>query len=151
MLLSLIVCAYNGAHFYRSFLLKDYRQKHPEVTVLDPPDAIKHLCNRQSMLQDVANLNLSDCHGRLSTILLSCGSHFLKHLYEFFSENCRSHGNNSSLIYTLTICFVGKVCVPKQMVIKNDPMSIPDEVFEAGLKLPIGRFFFFLTCGFSFT
>ncbi|XP_044508649.1 inositol-tetrakisphosphate 1-kinase 3-like isoform X3 [Mangifera indica] len=30
-----------------------------------------------------------------------------------------------------------KVCVPKQMVIKNDPMSIPDEVFEAGLKLPI--------------
>ncbi|XP_044508647.1 inositol-tetrakisphosphate 1-kinase 3-like isoform X1 [Mangifera indica] len=74
-------------------VIEDYRQKHPEVTVLDPPDAIKHLCNRQSMLQDVANLNLSDCHG--------------------------------------------KVCVPKQMVIKNDPMSIPDEVFEAGLKLPI--------------
>ncbi|KAF5444275.1 hypothetical protein F2P56_036761 [Juglans regia] len=46
-------------------LHKDYRQKHPEVTVLDPPDAIEHLHNRQSMLQDVADLNLSDCHGKV--------------------------------------------------------------------------------------
>ncbi|KAG7976568.1 hypothetical protein I3843_06G155900 [Carya illinoinensis] len=43
-------------------IIEDYRQKHPEVTVLDPPDAIEHLQNRQSMLQDVADLNLSDCH-----------------------------------------------------------------------------------------
>lgn len=52
-------------------MLKDYRQKHPEVTVLDPPDAIEHLHNRQSMLQDVADLNLSDCHGNFCTILLT--------------------------------------------------------------------------------
>ncbi|KAH9655492.1 Inositol-tetrakisphosphate 1-kinase 3 [Citrus sinensis] len=69
------------------------RQKHPEVTILDPPDAIKHLHNRQSMLQDVADLNLSDCNG--------------------------------------------KVRVPRQMVITKDSLSIPDQVFEAGLKLPL--------------
>ncbi|XP_071709819.1 inositol-tetrakisphosphate 1-kinase 3-like isoform X2 [Rutidosis leptorrhynchoides] len=41
-------------------LLEDYRVSHPEVTVLDPPDAIQHVYNRQSMLQDVADLDLSD-------------------------------------------------------------------------------------------
>ncbi|XP_027934355.1 inositol-tetrakisphosphate 1-kinase 3-like isoform X2 [Vigna unguiculata] len=45
---------------------QDYRQTHPEVTVLDPPGAIQHLHNRQSMLQDVVDLNLSDCHGKVS-------------------------------------------------------------------------------------
>ncbi|GMN52416.1 hypothetical protein TIFTF001_021559 [Ficus carica] len=45
--------------------LKDFRQKHPEVTVLDPPKAIQHLHNRQSMLQDVADLDLSDYHGKV--------------------------------------------------------------------------------------
>ncbi|MCL7024083.1 hypothetical protein MKW94_030215, partial [Papaver nudicaule] len=44
-------------------ILEDYRFKHPEVTVLDPPDCIQHVHNRQSMLQDVADLNLSDCYG----------------------------------------------------------------------------------------
>ncbi|CAN0920887.1 Inositol-tetrakisphosphate 1-kinase 2, partial [Linum grandiflorum] len=43
--------------------LKDYRQKHPEVTVIDPPAAIRHLSNRQSMLQYVADLKLSDFYG----------------------------------------------------------------------------------------
>lgn len=37
--------------------------KHPDVTVLDPPDAIQHVYNRQSMLQDVAALKLSDAYG----------------------------------------------------------------------------------------
>ncbi|KDP44556.1 hypothetical protein JCGZ_16389 [Jatropha curcas] len=46
-------------------VIEDYQQKHPEVTVLDPPDAIHHLHNRQSMLQDVADLNLSDCNGKV--------------------------------------------------------------------------------------
>ncbi|KAL5705921.1 hexokinase [Ranunculus cassubicifolius] len=46
-------------------ILEDYRQDHPEVTVLDPPDAIQHVYNRQSMLQDVADLNLSNRHGRV--------------------------------------------------------------------------------------
>jgi ABC-type molybdenum transport system ATPase subunit/photorepair protein PhrA len=50
-------------------LLKDFRQKHPEVMVLDPPDAIQHLHNRQSMLQDVVDLNLSDCNGNLVAIV----------------------------------------------------------------------------------
>lgn len=36
---------------------------HPEVTVLDPPDAIQHLYNRQHMLQDVADLNFSNAYG----------------------------------------------------------------------------------------
>ncbi|XP_057490221.1 inositol-tetrakisphosphate 1-kinase 3-like [Actinidia eriantha] len=44
-------------------ILEDYRQTHPEVTVLDPPDAIQHVYNRQFMLQDVADLNLSDAYG----------------------------------------------------------------------------------------
>ncbi|KAL1355433.1 inositol-tetrakisphosphate 1-kinase 4 isoform X2 [Arachis hypogaea] len=46
-------------------LHKEYSEKHPEVTILDPPDAIQHLHNRQSMLQDVADLNLSDCYGKV--------------------------------------------------------------------------------------
>lgn len=40
--------------------LQDYKAKYPEVIVLDPPEAILQLRNRQSMLQDVAQLNL--CH-----------------------------------------------------------------------------------------
>ncbi|KAK4390301.1 Inositol-tetrakisphosphate 1-kinase [Sesamum angolense] len=70
---------------------EDYRQTHPNVTVLDPPDAIQHVYNRQSMLQDVADLDLSDSH----------------------------------------------VGVPKQLVIKKDPSSIPDAVNKTGLRLPI--------------
>ncbi|GAB4839255.1 Inositol-tetrakisphosphate 1-kinase 3 [Ancistrocladus abbreviatus] len=46
-------------------ILEDYRQTHPEVTVLDPPDAIQLLHNRQSMLQDVADLNLSNSYGKV--------------------------------------------------------------------------------------
>ncbi|KAG8377424.1 hypothetical protein BUALT_Bualt08G0031500 [Buddleja alternifolia] len=43
----------------------DYRKTHPNVTVLDPPDAIQHVHSRQSMLQDVADLNLSDAYGKV--------------------------------------------------------------------------------------
>ncbi|XP_040996698.1 inositol-tetrakisphosphate 1-kinase 3-like isoform X1 [Juglans microcarpa x Juglans regia] len=46
-------------------IIEDYRQTHPEVTVLDPPDAIQHLRNRQFMLQAVADLNLSDTYGKV--------------------------------------------------------------------------------------
>ncbi|KAF4383623.1 hypothetical protein F8388_014123 [Cannabis sativa] len=69
------------------------KQKHPEVTVLDSPKAIQHLHNRQSMLQDVVDLELSDYHG--------------------------------------------KVGIPKQLVITEDPLSIPYEVTKAGLNLPL--------------
>ncbi|KAG2318661.1 hypothetical protein Bca52824_011874 [Brassica carinata] len=44
-------------------VIEDYQQKHPEVTVLDPPGAIQRIHNRQSMLQGLADLNLSDCGG----------------------------------------------------------------------------------------
>ncbi|KAI4316064.1 hypothetical protein L6164_024081 [Bauhinia variegata] len=44
-------------------ILEDYRLSHPEVTVLDPPDAIQHLRNRQHMLQAVADMNFSDSYG----------------------------------------------------------------------------------------
>ncbi|KAI3460108.1 hypothetical protein Pfo_016771 [Paulownia fortunei] len=74
-------------------VLEDYWNAHPEVTVLDPPNAIQQVHNRQSMLQDVADLNLSDPYG--------------------------------------------KVGVPKQLVIKKDPSSIPGAVNKAGLRLPI--------------
>lgn len=47
-------------------VLEEYRQAHPEVTLLDPPDAIKILHNRQSMLQVVADLNLSDSYGQIN-------------------------------------------------------------------------------------
>ncbi|KAK7267981.1 hypothetical protein RIF29_20663 [Crotalaria pallida] len=43
-----------------------HMKKHPEVTVLDPPDAIQLLHIRQSMLQNVVDLNLSDCHGMVA-------------------------------------------------------------------------------------
>ncbi|CAL5332588.1 unnamed protein product [Camellia sinensis] len=72
---------------------QDYRRAHPEVTVLDPPDAIQHVHNRQSMLQDVADLNLCDAYGTVG--------------------------------------------VPRQLVIKKDPSSIPDAVNRAGLMLPL--------------
>lgn len=58
-----------GPSFLPFHFVKDYRQKHPDVIVLDPPDAIRHLHNRQSMLQDVVDLNLSDCHGNLFAIV----------------------------------------------------------------------------------
>lgn len=74
-------------------ILEDYREAHPEVTVLDPPDAIRHVHNRQSMLQDVADLDFSDAQGTVG--------------------------------------------VPKQLVIKKDPLSIPDAVDRAGLMLPL--------------
>ncbi|KAL2505581.1 Inositol-tetrakisphosphate 1-kinase 3 [Abeliophyllum distichum] len=46
-------------------VIEDYRQTHPEVTVLDPPYAIQQVHNRQSMLQDVTDLNLSDAYGKV--------------------------------------------------------------------------------------
>lgn len=46
-------------------ILEEYRQSHPEVTVLDPPDAIQHLHNRQYMLQEVADMNFSDSYGKV--------------------------------------------------------------------------------------
>ncbi|KAK3147910.1 hypothetical protein QOZ80_3BG0288270 [Eleusine coracana subsp. coracana] len=48
-------------------VLEDYHEEHPEVTVLDPPNAIRHLNNRQSMLEEVADLNLSNFYGEVCT------------------------------------------------------------------------------------
>lgn len=57
---------------YFIFALKDYQRLHPEVTVVDPPDSIQHLCNRQSMLEVVDDLKLPDSYGILcTTVLLS--------------------------------------------------------------------------------
>ncbi|AQL08288.1 Inositol-tetrakisphosphate 1-kinase 3 [Zea mays] len=52
-----------GLSFFH--FLKDYHEEHPEVTVLDPPNAIEHLNNRQSMLEEVADLNLSNFYGEV--------------------------------------------------------------------------------------
>ncbi|KAM0879571.1 hypothetical protein ACQ4PT_034149 [Festuca glaucescens] len=48
-------------------VLEDYHEVHPEVTVLDPPNAIEHLNNRQSMLEEVADLNLSSFYEEVCT------------------------------------------------------------------------------------
>ncbi|XP_058190496.1 inositol-tetrakisphosphate 1-kinase 3-like isoform X4 [Rhododendron vialii] len=79
-------------------VVEDYRLKHPEVTVLDPPYSIQHVYNRQSMLEDVPGINLPECYGRVG--------------------------------------------VPRQLVITKDPLSVPDEVNKAGLKLPLGGVLF---------
>ncbi|VYS52385.1 unnamed protein product [Arabidopsis thaliana] len=47
--------------------ITDYQQKHPEVTVLDPPCAIQRIYNRQSMLQGIADINLADCDDTTSS------------------------------------------------------------------------------------
>ncbi|KAJ4914221.1 Inositol-tetrakisphosphate 1-kinase 2 [Raphanus sativus] len=46
-------------------VIEGYQQTHPEVTVLDPPNAIQRIYNRQSMLQGMAELKLSDCSGSM--------------------------------------------------------------------------------------
>ncbi|KAL3843838.1 hypothetical protein ACJIZ3_001241 [Penstemon smallii] len=48
-----------------SQVIEAYRREHPEVTVLDPPDAIQHVYNRQSMLEDIADLKLPDSYGKV--------------------------------------------------------------------------------------
>ncbi|XP_042006615.1 inositol-tetrakisphosphate 1-kinase 3-like isoform X2 [Salvia splendens] len=40
---------------------------HPEVTVVDPPEAIQHLRNRQSMLEVVADLKFPESYGKVCT------------------------------------------------------------------------------------
>lgn len=50
-----------------SQVIEDYQRLHPEVTVVDPPDAIQHLRNRQSMLEVVADLKLPDSYGKVCT------------------------------------------------------------------------------------
>ncbi|PWA56009.1 Inositol-tetrakisphosphate 1-kinase [Artemisia annua] len=89
-------------------ILEDYRLSHPEVTVLDPPDAIQHVYNRQSMLQDVVGLDLST------------------HMSWF----------------SYLVNFLGTVGVPKQLVIEEDPSSIPNAIRKAGLSLPLGGVLF---------
>ncbi|KAG5612884.1 hypothetical protein H5410_024165 [Solanum commersonii] len=92
----------SGSKWWR--ILEEYRLTHPDVTVLDPPDAIQQVYNRQYMLEDVADLNLSDT-------------------YEV------GRGPNAGLL--------GKVGVPRQLVIEKDSSSIPDAVGKADLRLPI--------------
>ncbi|KAL3621061.1 hypothetical protein CASFOL_035973 [Castilleja foliolosa] len=48
-----------------SQVIEEYHRVHPEVTVLDPPEAIQHLCNRQSMLEVVADLKFPDYDGKV--------------------------------------------------------------------------------------
>ncbi|KAJ7523310.1 hypothetical protein O6H91_18G046200 [Diphasiastrum complanatum] len=45
--------------------LEAYRRNHPDVIILDPPESIQHVRNRQSMLQKVAELDLQDCGGKV--------------------------------------------------------------------------------------
>ncbi|KAL1534484.1 Inositol-tetrakisphosphate 1-kinase 3 [Salvia divinorum] len=50
-----------------SQVIEDYQRLHPDVTVVDPPEAIQHLRNRQSMLEVVADLKLPESYGKVCT------------------------------------------------------------------------------------
>ncbi|MCO5566821.1 hypothetical protein L7F22_020502 [Adiantum nelumboides] len=45
--------------------LRAYNLRNPEILILDPPEAIKRVYNRQSMLQEVAALNFRDSRGKV--------------------------------------------------------------------------------------
>lgn len=45
--------------------LKAYKLRDPEVMILDPPEAIKKVYNRQSMLQEVSALNFRHSRGKV--------------------------------------------------------------------------------------
>ncbi|KAG6406683.1 hypothetical protein SASPL_134292 [Salvia splendens] len=61
------VASFFQSHSISYFPLKDYQRLHPEVTVVDPPEAIQHLRNRQSMLEVVADLKLPESYGKVCT------------------------------------------------------------------------------------
>ena len=46
-----------------TYLFQAFKQRYPDVIVLDPPAAIQHVRNRQSMLQEVAKLKLDNFGG----------------------------------------------------------------------------------------
>ncbi|XP_031478687.1 inositol-tetrakisphosphate 1-kinase 3-like isoform X2 [Nymphaea colorata] len=87
----IVLHKFKGKEWFQT--LQEYVQKHPEITVIDPPGAIEYLDNRQSMLNVVDDLNLSYSNG--------------------------------------------KIAIPKQLVVRGDPNSVPDAVKRAGLKLPL--------------
>jgi inositol-1,3,4-trisphosphate 5/6-kinase/inositol-tetrakisphosphate 1-kinase len=68
--------------------LEEYRETHPEVTVLDPPGAIEHLLNRQSMLQEVSKLDLADCHGNYDVKLVFRSSYLLTQTHHQYQLRC---------------------------------------------------------------
>lgn len=50
---------------------------------------------------------------------------------------------NHGIVHShVLVYFVGTVGVPKQLVIENDPSSIPDAIRKAGLSLPLGMLLF---------
>uniref|UniRef100_A0A0E0KIG6 Inositol-tetrakisphosphate 1-kinase n=1 Tax=Oryza punctata TaxID=4537 RepID=A0A0E0KIG6_ORYPU len=123
-------------------LLEEYREEHPEVTVLDPPGAIEHLLNRQSMLQEVSELDLSDCHDAAAAAARDdgCGG----------GQQLQDDGPNddkmqiwalymliSSIVWETGYGEFGRVGVPKQLFVNTDPSSIPAAVMRAGLSLPL--------------
>lgn len=46
------------------WVVQEFSQDHPEVTILDPPTAIEQLRNRESMLKDVDAMKLSESWGK---------------------------------------------------------------------------------------
>lgn len=53
-----VCCILGPSYYFFLHILKDYQNTRPEFTVLDPHDAIQQVHNRQSVLKDVADLNL---------------------------------------------------------------------------------------------
>lgn len=74
-------------NFLPSILVGLYRQTHPEVTILDPPNAIQHLYNNQFMLQAVVDLKFFDSYGNFVVVFydiaLNMSSYLMLHVYFF--------------------------------------------------------------------
>ena len=104
-------------------ILQEFKQKYPDVIVLDPPDAIQHVRNRQSMLQEVAQLKLRGCGGLIFLFILNYPTYI-------------AHVSKTNLM--VTQYSPGQVDVPRQLVVTGDPSTIPSIVAKAGLKLPLG-------------
>lgn len=85
--------------------LQDYKAKYPEVIVLDPPEAILQLRNRQSMLQDVAQLNLCHLGGELFLSFGTCSCGCLLDALYFVDV-----GENAFVFKSFIFAFLSSVC-----------------------------------------
>ena len=103
-------------------MLQAYKQRNPDVVILDPPEAIQKVYNRKSMLQEVDSLNFCHPQGFKSSCLLSLSLLLTP-----------SNDQSISWLYVL-----GNVRAPKQLVVYCEPIIIHEKVSKAGLKFPLG-------------
>lgn len=101
--------SFSQSHSFLSQLflsIKDYQRSHLEVTVLDPPHAIQHLRNRQSMLEVVADLKLPDEYGILHRVLSAYIFHRMKPCYRSICSCLPKKLGPYSLLTNIVTVFV---------------------------------------------